>query len=127
MLVRGQVAIAVGTTAPVILDFVNQGFKNVKRILPDDFSYLFQETVWVMNRAPHPAAAKLFVNWLLTKQAQEVYAAGTEFNSRRKDVAPVNQTTLPPAGAETKYLDMLRQNRYAEAERIRAITRELLK
>lgn len=127
MLVRGQVAIAVGTTSPIVLDFANQGFKNVKRILPDDFSYLFQETVWVMNRAPHPAAAKLFVNWLLTKQAQEVYAAGTESNSRRKDVAPVNQATFPPAGAETRYLDMLRQNRYTEAERIRAMTRELLK
>ncbi len=127
MVVRGQAAVVIGTSAPVILDFTNQGVKNIKHILPDDFSYLAQETIWLMNRAPHPSAAKLFINWVLTKQAQEVYSQGTKLNSRRKDVAAVDKAIFPPKGAEVRYLDMLRQSKYQETERIRAITRELLK
>lgn len=127
MLVRGQAAVAIGTTPPVIADFTSQGLRNHRRILPDDFSYLFQETLWLVNKAPHPNAAKLFINWLLTKPGQEAYAKGTALNSRRKDVAPIDQLIFPPEGADKRYLDMLRQDRYEETERVRSITRQLLR
>ncbi len=125
--VRGQAAVAIGTTEPVMAEFRSQGLTNVKRLFPEDFSFLFQDVVWLMNRAPHPNAAKLYINWLLSKQGQEAYAKNVNQNSRRKDVAPVNQDVLPPEGADKRFLDMLRQDKYPESERIRELTRQLLK
>ena len=40
------------------------------------------------NNAPHPNAAKLFVNWYLSRDFQSYYAQAMHDNSRRADVAP---------------------------------------
>jgi iron(III) transport system substrate-binding protein len=40
----------------------------------------------VFNRAPHPNAAKLFINWLLSKEGQTIYARATGYISNRLDV-----------------------------------------
>ncbi len=40
----------------------------------------------LMNRAPHPNAAKLFVNWLASKAGQESFANSSLEVSLRNDV-----------------------------------------
>ena len=40
----------------------------------------------VMNRAPHPNAGKVFINWLLTKEGQTLFSKGMGYVSRRVDV-----------------------------------------
>jgi iron(III) transport system substrate-binding protein len=40
----------------------------------------------LFNRAPHRNAAKVYVNWLLTKDAQEAYARSSSLTSARADV-----------------------------------------
>ena len=42
----------------------------------------------LVNKAPHPNAAKLFANWMLTKEAQSDWAKRGFVNSRRTDVPP---------------------------------------
>lgn len=42
--------------------------------------------VSIMNKAPHPNAAKVYVNWLLTKDEQEAYARANVFTDARSDV-----------------------------------------
>jgi iron(III) transport system substrate-binding protein len=42
--------------------------------------------VSVFNKAPHPNAAKVYVNWLLTKATQEAYARTNDLVSSRADV-----------------------------------------
>jgi iron(III) transport system substrate-binding protein len=39
-----------------------------------------------VNRAPHPNAGKVFLNWLLTKEGQTVFSKGMGYVSRRLDV-----------------------------------------
>lgn len=39
-----------------------------------------------MDKAPHPNAAKIYLNWLLTKEAQTLYSQATGGPSRRLDV-----------------------------------------
>jgi iron(III) transport system substrate-binding protein len=39
-----------------------------------------------INRAPHPNAGKVFLNWLLTKEGQTVFSKGMGYVSRRVDV-----------------------------------------
>jgi iron(III) transport system substrate-binding protein len=40
----------------------------------------------IFNRAPHPNAAKVFINWLLSKEGQTLYARATGYISNRLDV-----------------------------------------
>ena len=55
-----------------------------------------EQTAWtpgwgalgLLHGAPHPNAAKVFVNWLLSKQAQTQWSHRGLVNSRRKDVSP---------------------------------------
>lgn len=57
-------------------------------------------TVWVMKNRPHPHAARLFINWLLSKDVQAGFAKATEQNSRRTDVrsiADADGTPVPGA------------------------------
>ncbi|HEY7558378.1 MAG TPA: extracellular solute-binding protein [Candidatus Binatia bacterium] len=42
--------------------------------------------VGVFNRAPHPNAAKLYINWLLSKEGQTSFARGAGYISSRLDV-----------------------------------------
>ena len=43
-------------------------------------------TLYVFNQRPHPAATRLFVNWLLTKSTQEALAKALDQGSRRRDI-----------------------------------------
>jgi iron(III) transport system substrate-binding protein len=56
-------------------------------------------TVSLMDRAPHPNAAKVYVNWLLSRQAQQEWSTKTGQNSRRIDVKQPAPDLFPPAGA----------------------------
>lgn len=42
------------------------------------------------TKAPHANAAKVFINWILSKDVQAHLVKGVELNSRRKDVPPGN-------------------------------------
>ena len=40
----------------------------------------------IFNRAPHPNAAKVYINWLLSKEGQTLYVRATGYISNRLDV-----------------------------------------
>lgn len=44
-------------------------------------------TVALVNRAPHPNAAKIYTNWLLSKEGQTEWSRAAGYTSRRLDVA----------------------------------------
>jgi ABC-type Fe3+ transport system substrate-binding protein len=53
----------------------------------------------IFNRPPNPNAAKVFINWLLSKPVQEGLAQATRNNSRRVDVAsPPGAAPRPKPG-----------------------------
>jgi iron(III) transport system substrate-binding protein len=58
--------------------------------------------VWgVVNNAPHPEAAKLFLDWFLSPLGQKAIANALFMNSPRTDVAP------PPGGVGTGEMKLL--------------------
>lgn len=60
----------------------------------------------VVNKAPHPQAAAVFVNWLLSKEGQLQWQRKTDNNSLRTDIAKdmlSDQRAVPRQG--TKYLN----------------------
>jgi ABC-type Fe3+ transport system substrate-binding protein len=56
-------------------------------------------TVSMMDRAPHPNAAKLYINWLLSKAGQTDWGA-TGHNSRRLDVPHPDPASFPAAAMD---------------------------
>jgi len=56
-------------------------FKDMGAYVSDSFG-----GVSLMNRAPHPNAGKVFINWLLGKAGQTAWSKAMEQVSRRADV-----------------------------------------
>jgi iron(III) transport system substrate-binding protein len=107
-MVRGRYPIALGVNPLLLSQFQTQGLgKSLKTYhFPEmDTVNSSSSTVWLINRAPHPNAAKIFINWLLTKDAQVVWAREVETNSRRVGVEPGNPTFAVPRGAKLLQVD----------------------
>jgi iron(III) transport system substrate-binding protein len=87
---RGRYAILVGPSDGVLHQLREQGmnvgtivdFKGHGTAITPSFG-----TATLVNRAPNPNAARVFVNWLLTKDGQTAYSTSMDQASRRLDVA----------------------------------------
>jgi ABC-type Fe3+ transport system substrate-binding protein len=69
-------------------DFRKQGFKLV-RVFPADGRLSTSggsANPKLLANAPHPNAAAVFINWFMSKEGQEIYAANSLEPSRRVDV-----------------------------------------
>jgi iron(III) transport system substrate-binding protein len=104
--IRGRYPIGVGLNDQAVKDFQRQGVgKNIRRIFLDDLQYQSSGAIWLVNKAPHPNAAKVFINWFLSKDAQTVAAKELETNSRRLDVEPGDANLLVPMGVKLLQID----------------------
>lgn len=84
---RERFPVGIGAWGSVSAEFVDAGAP-LDYIVPDKGAVMFCTAVaGLMNQAPHPNAAKLLINWILTKEAQEMYAPLTAKASRRADVS----------------------------------------
>ncbi len=63
----------------------------------------------VMSRAPHPSAAKLFVNWVLSKEGQAAWQKYAEVNSLRMDIS---KSDLAPEDVPQKGVNYFLINSY---------------
>ncbi|MFN0070837.1 MAG: ABC transporter substrate-binding protein [Chloroflexota bacterium] len=96
-LIRGAVPIGFGLHPVIMSDFVKDGLaKDIRNL--DFFGYGGGEVAGIYNKAPHPMAGKLFLNWLLTKEGQGTWTKGSHQNSARLDVPPVDPSTAPGSG-----------------------------
>jgi len=113
--IKGQRMIGIGVMEPVMGEFKEQGMLNhVQRIVLEDAQITSTgNDLWIPRSVPHPNAAKLWINWFLTKEAQTIYAQDTTNNSRRLDVPPGAPTKA--ASMSKKYVHML-GNEITDAE-----------
>src|SRR5260370_9001066 len=52
-------------------------------------------TAAILKRAPHPNAARLFLDFLLSREGQALYVATRGWTSARPDVAPAGYKEMP--------------------------------
>jgi iron(III) transport system substrate-binding protein len=107
-MVRGRYPIALGVNPQILATYQKQGLaKNLKLLHFTEMSTQSSSssTIWLVNRAPHPAAAKVFINWLLTKDAQVVWAKEVETNSRRSGIEPGHPLYAVPPDARFMQID----------------------
>ena len=127
--VRGRYPIGIALSFTDVARFQKEGVGlNVKRIqLPIERVTAGWGGVMLMNRAPNPNAAKVFLNWLLGKEAQAAFAKLGSVNSRRLDVEPGDPAGVVDSKKSESYLNFIQEeNQWMTAEAIK-FARELIK
>jgi iron(III) transport system substrate-binding protein len=124
-LVRGNYAIGHGMSPNDLKEFVDAGLaKNVKFVdIPDVAFITYTFSLWVANRAPHPNAAKLFLNWMLTQEGMQSFSSNVGVNVRRTDVMPYDQNFLPRPGQH--YFFSSNEAGLAEVQKTRALVERI--
>jgi iron(III) transport system substrate-binding protein len=102
---RGRYPISTGLGAEDIQRLQKDGFSvEVLTDLPDAAGYVSSGfgMVVLVNRAPHPNAAKLFINWIAMKEGNETFNRAQAIVSTRTDVdnAWAAPYMLPRPGVE---------------------------
>jgi iron(III) transport system substrate-binding protein len=127
--VRGRYPIGIGISDSTLTELQKEGLgRNVKPLsegivtLSPGFGGL-----QLLNRAPHPKAVQVFINWILTREVQTRIAQTVQLNSRRLDVPPGDPATAPDPAKLNDYI--LNQDEVAlvPRERAQALAMELLK
>ena len=103
--VRGNHWFVIGIQASTLEQFKKEGLGTTIRPMGTDSSVAWVGTggmvLALLNRAAHPNAAKLFVNWMLTKEIQDALGEADRMNSLRTDVKPYTDGGLRAIPGQT--------------------------
>ena len=82
-----------------------------------------QSVIYVYKQRPNPNAARVFINWYLSKEGQTTWTSFTKNNSRRTDVPPMRAELLPDPAKEYYNTENWRSleeygNTYALAQKV---------
>jgi len=107
-LARGTHPICLNCREDDVRPLVKEGFKLLEIFELDGVAPTINGSPWMLsvaNRAPHPKAAQLFANWILSKEGLETYARGYGSATLRTDIDEsfLNPGNLPKKGV--KYFD----------------------
>jgi iron(III) transport system substrate-binding protein len=127
--VRGRYPIGIGISDSTLTELQKEGLGRNVKPLSEGFVTLSPGFggLQLLNRAPHPKAAQVFINWVLTREAQSRIAQTVQLNSRRLDVPSGDPSTAPDPAKLSEYI--LNQDEVAlvPRERAQALAMELLK
>ncbi|HLY66846.1 MAG TPA: extracellular solute-binding protein [Chloroflexota bacterium] len=129
--VQGQYPIAVGLSESQMSEFKANGLP-IDQVQPltdsDRGAAVFSSasgSVGLINRAPHPNAARVFINWLLTPEGQQLYSQLSGFNSRRLDVPVVSPQQTPDPARD--YVNVETEQAFPNYAKAINIAKEVLK
>jgi iron(III) transport system substrate-binding protein len=127
MLAHGSYPMAIGAIWTVIKDFQSNGVANniAQHVLPEwDSGGSGNDLIWLTSKPPNPNAAKVYLNWFLSKDGQTADATSVPENSRRMDVPVGNPDTVVPAGLD---LPDLQEEKYVnEIQKTQDLAKQLI-
>ncbi len=85
MVARGEYKVAMDSSISTILPLIAEGAP-LKMVPLDEGTIAQGESTIVIKGAPHPNAAKLFADWILSAEGQETYVKAASISSMRKGV-----------------------------------------
>jgi iron(III) transport system substrate-binding protein len=128
-LAHGNYPIGIGLVTTIIGDYQKQGIaRNIKQVLLPEFDSAGPSAngiLWFVNNAPHPNAARVYINWFLSKDGQASWASNARDNSRRLDVSPGDPNFVVPPGAVLP--DLNEQKYLPELAKTQDLAKELIK
>jgi iron(III) transport system substrate-binding protein len=100
---QGKYLLSIFSAGNDVLDAKKKGLPVDLIDAPDDEAYMSGGFghVAAVNKAPHPAANKVFLNWLLSKEGQLKWQEKTDNNSLRTDI-PKNMLSDPTSVPKEK-------------------------
>jgi iron(III) transport system substrate-binding protein len=108
-LVNCSKPVVMGVNPEALKDMQEAGKgKNIEYLIGPEYSGKYNPggagaggpSVGWFNNAPHPNAAKIFVNWWLSKDFNQAYVDMSGYNSRRKDAKPADPRLAMEDGVE---------------------------
>lgn len=107
-LARGTYPVCLNCREDDVRPLQKEGFKLLEVFELSDVPGTINASPWMLtvaNKAPHPNAARVFVNWLLSKEGLEIYSRGYGSATLRADVDEsfLNPGNIPRPGV--KYFD----------------------
>jgi iron(III) transport system substrate-binding protein len=87
-LAKGKIALTIGLTYYTFLPFIKAGLpiKSLPDMKEGTYTSCGSSALSVVKNSPHPNATKVFINWLLGKEGQEIYGKAMGQATRRLDV-----------------------------------------
>jgi ABC-type Fe3+ transport system substrate-binding protein len=126
-LVRGRYPIAMGLNEYVLVSFQKKGVGTNISAVEDPKTGIYWASgssgIALFNRAPHPNAAKIYINWLLSRSGQLDWVK-TVTNSRRVDVPPAEPSSAMKPGRS--YHNVQAEDMAVQRRRIQQLANELL-
>jgi iron(III) transport system substrate-binding protein len=128
-IVRGNYPVAGGLDITFLAPFVREGLGlNVKPLAQNTEAGGRMEvgfgTAYLMDKAPHPNAARVYLNWLLSRDGQIAWTTATTRNSRRTDVPPAPDVAPDP---NKTYFTTNSEEALEMQFRVQELAREILK
>jgi iron(III) transport system substrate-binding protein len=125
--IRGRYPIGIGIAGEDLVAFERQGVSfNVQGMPPPRKLSLGFGGIQLLNRAPHPNASKVFINWLLTQATQANLAQTLELNSRRTDVPPGNPEQVLDPSRMADYVPHQYETYLPQRQRAQQMGKDLL-
>lgn len=102
-LARGTHPICLNCREDDVRPLQKEGFKFMEIFELSDMAGAVNASPWLLtlaNRAPHPNAARVFANWILSKEGLEIYARGYGSATLRADIDEsfLNPGNIPRGG-----------------------------
>ncbi len=124
---RGKYAVAIGVSTPLVNSFVESGapiamvppLKEAREIR-GGVSYS-----GMLSKAPHPDAARVFINWILSKEGQITFSKITGVASRRLDVPTDFLDKDAVLSPNTKYVSRETEQDFLEKKRSQETAKEV--
>jgi iron(III) transport system substrate-binding protein len=124
-LARGQYSIALGVRPKALNPLREQGLgHNVRYLDLPDADFAATNSLFSFDWAPHPAAAALFANGILTPDAQTVLTGTLRTNSARRDLPAFEPEGVGAPGAS--YYEPDREANYAHTAATQRLVTALL-
>ncbi|MSP39673.1 MAG: extracellular solute-binding protein [Deltaproteobacteria bacterium] len=88
ILANGNISFVLGLSYYSYAPFIKAGLPVARLPVPKEGMYVAGGSgqVVVLKNAPHPNATRLFLNWFLSREGQEVYTRAMQQSTRRLDV-----------------------------------------
>jgi iron(III) transport system substrate-binding protein len=127
--VRGRYPIGIGVSTINVRDYQGHGLGQRIELVPSRLRPLSTAAggMYLPTRGPHPNAARLYANWLLTQQAQTIFVRETELNSRRLDVPPADPEAVTDPTRMDQYFDAALEESVPISDRMQELARQALR
>ncbi len=107
-LAHGKYAIGLGVPDSIVLEFTRAGAPIAAKIMAEGMEITTGiGAVSFFSNSSHPYSSRLFLNWILTKEGQELFARLAGHASRRADVANEHMPSYlqPKSGIKYAFTD----------------------